>query len=209
MSYYYTYYIGYYKKADGLIHPLGPYNVFNEMVPAFSVSQSFSSDLHDNFHKIFKAAASDELKKEFPYEGWDEEGEYSSLKMLAVSALPHTGFIKSGYVLIEDVKKYENGDYDSIDELFQEWISPTVYASMLSNELLLGKQTELVFYDEEGNSQEEEEVSHSAGEYMFYSFPDYYCEEYESFILNQFVKSMSLSDKISAEDELVILLVEG
>lgn len=208
MSYYYTYYIGYYKKADGLIYPLGPYNVFNEMVPAFSVSQSFSSNLHDNFHKIFKAAASDELKKEFPYEGWDEEGEYSSLKMLAASALPHTGFIKNAYVLIEDVKKYENGDYDSMDELFQEHLSPTVYASMLSNELLLGKQTELVFYDEEGN-QEEEEISHSAGEYMFYSFPDYYCEEYESFILNQFAKSMNLSDKISAEDELVILLVEG
>lgn len=208
MSYYYTYYIGYYKKADGLIYPLGPYNAFNEMVPAFSISSSFSSELYRRFHKILKATASDELKKEFPYD-WDEEGEYSSLKMLAVSALPHTGFIKNAYVLIEDVKKYENGDYDSLDELFQEHISPNVYASMLSNEMLLGRQTELVFYDEEGNSQEEEEISHSAGEYMFYSFPDYYCEEYESFILNQFVKSMSLSDKISTEDELVILLVEG
>jgi len=208
MSYYYTYYIGVQKKDDNLIYPLGPYNFYGDMTPAFTVSRSFSSDLHEKFSRILKAVASDDLKKEFPYEGWEENDEkYCSLKMLRVAALPAPNFIKSGYVLVDDVKKYENGDYDDLSELFQEVISPTVYANMLSNELLLGKKTEYVPLNEEGD--EIAELSQSVGEYMFYSFPDYNSEEYESFIIKNFVTSMSLSDKVAVDDKLVILLAEG
>ena len=43
---------------------------------------------------------------------------------------------------------------------------------------------------------------------MFYIYPDYYCEEYESFVIKQAIKNFELQLE-SSDDKIVVLLIEG
>lgn len=83
---------------------------------------------------------------------------------------------------------------------------------MLNNEILLGPSDNgiefLNLFDEDEETEVENEVKHSAGEYMFYIYPDYYCKEYESFVIQQTIKNFELQLE-SSEDKIVVLLVEG
>lgn len=204
MSYCYTYYIGY-LADDGKVYPLGPYNYFGDLCPILSRSGSFASDLYESFKRIEKSAASDKLKAEFPYEFETEnDSKYTSIKMFEVDKLPTDSFVKSGYFLIEDVKRYENGDWFANDGLFDESITPAVYANMLKNELILGAKLEVI--DLFNEDEEEEPIpQYTAGDYMYYAFPDFYSREYEAHLL----RSAAESFEMKGTEKLVILLVEG
>lgn len=168
--------------------------------------------MNKKFSYIKLDAASEELKNEFEFEDWNEKR--CSLKILEADRMPSNDFIKKGYFLIEDVKKYENDPNIILDEeenVFEDYLTPTVYANMLNNEILLGQSGGVEFlnlFDDEENDEEELEIKHSVGEYMFYIYPDYYCEEYESFVIKQAIKNFELQLE-SSDDKIVVLLIEG
>lgn len=221
MSYYYTYYLGYEDK-EGKVYPLGPYDYYKHLCPVLCKSRSFASLLYKNFRPIEKENASKELKKEFSYEFEDDEkdeSKYCSIKKLDVDSLPKKSFIKSGYYLIKDVKIYENYlENDNVelpDGIFEEKITPIVYTNMLTNELLLNQGSQIISVVGEDNGEENEdntdngmdllEPQYSAGDYMYYSFPDFASEEYEAHLLREAAESFDRYDG----KKLVILLIEG
>lgn len=182
MSYYYHYYLGYIK--DNKIYPWGLFSADGKLSPVLSKSRSFASNLHDFFNIAKKDQISDELRKYFEYKNWNEEIVMDTIKYLAVEDLPSGSFIKTGYFLIEDVKKYEE-THDNT-ELFFETITPIIYAEMLKNELIFG--TPSLATDEEINR--DIYPKYSASDYMFYAYPDYDSAEYESTILQKVMESM-------------------
>ena len=194
MSYYYNYYIG--CKKDGKIYPLGPYNAYHSLKPVISRPRSFASNLHDRFINIPTEAISDELRAEFEYE------DYQGNKTIDVAYLPEDNlpcddYIRREYVLIEDVRDYERHHNDGCFEGFFESLTPTTYSAKLQNEIVIGTQTNTA-----------DENYHSASEYMFYAYPDYQSEEYETYII-RLVLDMMKEYSSSNNLEYVILKVEG
>lgn len=199
MSYYYNYYLGY--KHDGKFYPWGLYDAEGGIHPVVYKSRSFASHLYDRFDSIKEEEISDELRAEFEYEYWEKEGKcMPEVKWLAINQLPSTDYIKKGYCLISDVKAYEE-DREWF-EGFSDVISAHVYAALLDKELKFGKNQPQK--DCEGNEYTEP----NASDYMFYAYPDYQSEEYESFlILSAFdaIESFNMPDGI----EWVVLETEG
>ena len=169
MSYYYCYYVGYEK--DGLIYPLGPYDAFGKLRPTVCKSRSFASKLHERFKKVPVEKASDELKKEFTYEDWNGEDHFEC-KYLPLKELPRGSYIKSGYYLTEDVQAYNREPYDF--DGFYDYVDPVVYNAMVNNELRFGRPP--MEKDCEGN----EYRPRSASDYMYFAYPDWESEEFES-----------------------------
>jgi len=203
MSYYYNYYIGY--KKDGMIYPLGPYNARGELCEVFSRSRSFASDLHNEFYYVGEEQISDELRKEFTYKDWDDGEGMSRVKYLPVADLPEGNFIKSGYYLIEDVKYYldkETCSADWAEEMKRNYLPPEVYAAKAKNEMIYGAPAHQ--YDEEGGEFE----THSASEYMYFAFPDYWGKEYEIHLLLCAMDMLERFDDPKGA-EYVILETEG
>lgn len=199
MSYYYNYYIGY-KGEDEKLYPLGPFDSFGDLRCAFFKSRSYASDIHEDFWLIKESQISDELRKHFEITNWKNEKEVP-VKWLDINDLPTGSFIKTGYFLIEDVKRYE-ADYDTWD-IFYEHLSPEVYAAKLSNELALGKPENKL--DCEGNEIEE----HSASEYMYYAYPDYNSREYEAHVIRLFADSLESYRRFKDGTQIVVLETEG
>ena len=199
MSYYYNYYIGY--EWDGKIYPLGPYNSFGQLCDVISKSRSFASDLHECFYNVSGDQISDELRKNFEYEDYKGD-KVVEVKYLPLDELPSGSFIKKGYFLIDDVKRYEDGA-DKWD-IFYDNLTPEMYAAMLQNELILGKPAPKK--DCEGYEIE----VHSASEYMFYAYPDYDSKEYEAEILRCAIESLYSYRYMNDDNkEVVILETEG
>lgn len=198
MSYYYNYYIGY--ERNGKLYPLGPYNSFGDLKCAVWVSRSFASDLHDDFYQVPEDKISDELRKEFEYENWNGE-KVLQMKYFPMDEMPKGSFIKTGYFLIDDVKKYEK-DHDAWD-LFYEHLSPAMYAAMLQNELTLGKPQPKK--DCEGYEIE----VYSASDYMYYAYPDYCSREYESFVIKEVGEMLYSYSHFENGEKLVVLETEG
>lgn len=199
MSYYYNYFIGY--ILEGKIYPLGPYTANGKRRDVVSRSRSFASDLHEDFYVIRDEMISDELRKDYEYETYEGEKEMPRLKYLRVSELPKESYIRKGYFLIKDVVLYEEGDGDS-DELFYDRISPTVYAGMMKNEITFGKPADE--YDAEGEKIER----HSAGDYMYYAYPNYFSKEYEAEMLRVTAGMLDEYD-LPKGSELVVIEDEG
>ena len=199
MSYYYNYFIGY--ILEGKIYPLGPYTANGKRRDVVSRSRSFASDLHEDFYVIRDEMISDELRKDYEYETYEGEKEMPRLKYLRVSELPKESYIKKGYFLIRDVVLYEEGDGDS-DELFYDRISPSVYAGMMKNEITFGKPADE--YDAEGEKIER----HSAGDYMYYAYPNYFSKEYEAEMLRVTAGMLDEYD-LPKGSELVVIEDEG
>lgn len=199
MSYWYHYYIGRQDPKTGLIYPVGPYDKKGSWIPVFSVSGSFSSDLHNRFYPIDKEFASEELVEKFQSEFIFENKESFHAKALRLYELPDGSYIKSGYFLIEDVESYRK-DGDST-ELFYEQLSPELYAAKMQNEVIFGQPKPTK--DCEGN----ELPTYSCADYMYYAFPDYHSEEYEA----QRIRTgwdMVWTGKVEDKDY-VIILMEG
>ena len=199
MSYYYNYCVGY--LSDKKIYPLGPYTKNHKLKYVLSRSRSFASDLYEEFCCIKDDAISDELRAEFEYKNWKGENEIA-VKYLPVSDLPVGSFVKKGYFLVDDVKKYEF-DESCVSDLFFEYLTPSVYAAMVTNEMAFGKPD--VKYDVEG----EQLPSYTANDYMYYAYPDYHSREYEAFLLRVIADCLSGYRELPEDAVLVILETEG
>ena len=203
MSYYYEYYLGY--EEDGKIFPLGPYNNEGKIIPIVCRPKSVASDLHEHFAIVPDGKASDELKKHFEYTGFYDEPALNA-RYLPASEMPNEDFIKDGYFLIKDVSTYISSDMDAEDAhfLLGNPISPKIYSAMLINEIALGQPNKevpndgIVDYDDE---------PHSATEYMYFAYPDYYCKEYESHLILSLLREFDAADGIKRS--YVILESEG
>ena len=198
MSYYYNYYIGY--KKDGKIYPWGPYNANGKLEPMVSRSRSFASDLHKEFYPVSDEEVSEELRKEFEYEDWNE-AKRLDVKYLSENDLPTGSYIRTGYFLIKDVEAYANDEHGNF-EGFYDVISPEVYAAKLQHEMMFGKNQPKKY--DEGYEYTEP----NASDYMYYAYPNYETKEYESFILRQLIEALC---EYHAEGnvEYVVLETEG
>ncbi len=174
MSYYYTYYVGY-KTADGRIYPFGPYDCFGKLRDVLSRSRSFASDIHKEFYCVKDEMISEELRKEFRYEGYDGEMHMTDMKYLPVSELPGGSCLKKGYYLASDVQSYlETGESEG---LFYDHLAPEVFAAKMMNEAVTGAPKEKK--DEEGYDI----TPHSASDYMYFAYPDYQSRKYEAEVM--------------------------
>ena len=187
MSWYYSYYIG--KKVENKIEIIGIYDNKGKVHPVIERSRSFASSLKDRFDR-YNGEDLEELKEKL-------STDYISI--CPYKDLPKGDFIKTGYFLIEDVTQYlkENDTWD----LFYDKISPEVYAEKLKNEQMLGAPKPKK--DIEGNEYE----VHSCADYMYFAYPDYYCEEYEVFMIKDAVEMLEPYNY--ERDDLVIVLSQG
>lgn len=199
MSWWYHYYIGREDPKTGMIYPAGPYGEEGNWLPVFSVSASFSSDLHRRFYPIDKEFASEELIEKFSFEFMFDDKPTFYAKMLRLHELPEGSYIKSGYFLIKDVENYrKDGDPT---ELFYERLSPELYAVKMKNELVFGKSAPVK--DIEGN----ELPTYSCADYMYYAFPDYHSEEYEAQRI-RIGQDIAWTSRV-ADENYVVILQEG
>ena len=201
MSWYYTYYLGYIKKDDKeeKIYPLGPFDYKGKLKDVFSKSRSFASDLHEDFRDI----NADQLDESF-LKALGIEKNYSCIKMLSLSDLPKTDYVKSGYFLLSDVEEYYKYKNEcSIGDLgiFYDKLTPEVYGLRLSNEIAF-KTKKRIKYDAEG---EEIEI-HPCSDYTFFSYPDYNSKEYESFLIKNVANI--LYDKYLDDENIEVVVVE-
>ena len=186
MSWYYNYYIG--KKVDDKIEVIGMYDNEGRVHSAVERSRSFASSLKNHFCKY----VGDDLK-----ELEEKLGGYISV--CSYKNLPTGDYIKTGYFLIEDVTQYLK-NHDSWD-LFYDKMSPEVYAEKLKIEQTFGPPKPKK--DVEGNEYE----IHSCADYMYFVYPDYYCEEYETFLIKYAVEILQPYN--FEKDDVVIILSEG
>lgn len=199
MSYYYNYAIGYIH--EGKLYPLGPYTRKSDgtydLKYVISRSRSFASNLHEQFWELAPAMYSNALLEEFPKES------YCNLRYLDASKLPTGPYIKSGYFLIEDVRRYELMNGFDTQDLFYDSVSPTIYSQLLQNELMFGKP------DLEKDCAGEEYRPKTASDYMYYAYPDYYSPEYEAEVLRQAIDAIDDYATIPSEARFAIILSEG
>lgn len=155
------------------MYVLGPFDNNGNLCSILVKSRSYASNLHEKFRKISDDEISDDIRKHFEYRDDYTGKNIVDLKVLEVDKLPSGEFVKSGYVLIDDVKAYENGE----DDVFYGVLSPTVYAAKANNERIFGKNEERT--DEYGDKYHEP----NASEYMYYAWVDKNSEEFEACII--------------------------
>ena len=201
MSYYYNYYLGYRDKNTGLFYHLGPYDCDGKLNCVFYRSRSFASDIHELFYSIPDKKYSQKLKDEFSFEDYNDEIQFDDVSYLPVNELPDSDFIKRGYYLVDDVETYLDNGKELFDlGIFYEHLEPEVFAAKQSNELLMGMPP--TKYDFDGEAFEQ----HACSEYMYFAYPDYESQAYESFLLKTACKMYEDYDK---DKELVVLKTEG
>ena len=196
MSYYYNYYLCYKDSASGKLLPLGPFNKKGHLLPVYEVSRSFASDLCYDFSCIDKELFSQELKDALCIDEYEGFGKISSIPL---TNLRKGSFIKSGFFLIDDVIRYQQGS--NVSDLFYDYISPEVYAAKINNELIFGKP------DPKKDIEGDEVEVPSGSDYMYFAYPDYQSAEYEASRIRDaydIVWDFKIEDK-----DCVILLLEG
>lgn len=202
MSWYTNYTLGYISKEDSLIHPLGPFNSKGKLLNIICTSASFTTDLKDSFRPVGEIEVSDDFMKQICY--YKEPDNTPKQKILSdnyvgickLSDLPTGEYIKSNYYLISDVSQYMR-DKDDLD-LFYDYLTPVEYAERLKIESTIGFHPTL---DEEGNP-----TSRSIAEYMYFSYPDYHCKEYEASILRYAASIYEFEKDVK---EVVVIKTEG
>ena len=213
MSWNYVYYLTYKNKEDGKLYPLGPFDYKGEYFSVLDKSHSFTSDLHERFinamseeaRQIFSSELFDaisnvdeENKKEF-FEG---KG-YWCWSYLPYKDLPSGDYVKSGYVLIEEIEEFEDPENNFWDG-FYGVLSPEIYAKKLENELKFGRPRPQK--DEYG----EEYIPHSMSDYSFYRWIDTRSEEYDAHVIREAVDVLRWDAKFSdPKDEIYIVLTQG
>lgn len=175
MSTYYNYYAGI-QTPDGKIKPWGPFNANGQLNPIISRSASFVSNLHNDFYYISEEKQSKELHEQFDYEDWNGNKK-CDVQYLPFDELPTDDYFKSGYYLIEDIKDWEKDKNSWEFEGFYNMISPTIYAEKVRHEFQFGKNKP--YEDEFGDMV----TDPNSSDYMFYVIPDYFCKEYEAFVI--------------------------
>ena len=199
MSYYYCYYVGY--KYNGKFYPWGPYDAQGNLCPVIEKSSSFASDLHEQFYSVPKEGVTEELRKEFEYEGWNGEKRVD-VKYLRVDDLPRGDGVKKGYCLMNQVQAYEEDE--GYFEGFYDVLSPEVYAAKLQHEMTFGKNQPKK--DDEGYEYTEP----NASDYMYYAWYDNSSEEAEARELRNAVEVLvSYAHNLPEGTEFIILETEG
>ena len=215
ISWYYCYTLAIKSKKDNKIYPLGPFDNKGEWKYILERSRSFASDLHERCeYRIKPEEISDELIKGFQgIWGFTEEETRKELEKrnnlisyCYLSDLPKDGFIKRGYFLIDEIAQYEKSKVDDsvYFDGFYSYMSEAEYIRRKENELIFGppKETE----DCEGYKY----TPHSASEYAYYAYPDYLCEEYESFIIREVYDILDDSYSFEEKDyEPIVILSQG
>lgn len=196
MSTYYNYYIGY--EHEGKLFPFGPYNGTGELRPVISRSASFASELHNQMWEAGAELFSEKLVDTFGLKKDDTDIFRRIIYWLYLDELPTDDYVKTGYFLKSDVEAYEK-EHDSWD-LFYDCVTPTVYASMVQDELMFGAPKEKK--DCAGTPY----IPHAASDYMFYAYADCHCEEYEANRL-RFVANMLNGYKDLPEGAKLVVLM--
>lgn len=207
MSEYHSYYIGYQTK-DNMIYPIGPFDSHGKLHAVFYRSRSFASDLYEIFYGVRTSYISDKLCTCI-YRQYDVEPSKDNLKSslrldyLPLDDLPAGGFVKNGYFLIEDVQRYLSAkSYDRDElvryELFFDRIPVSVYAAKLQNELLFGSTSKVDDNDDENVDAK------SCKDYMYFSYPDLTCQEYEAFCI-RLAANMFESYQLPKDARLVVI----
>lgn len=163
MSTYYSYYIGY-IDTNNKLHAYGPYDRFGNLEPVIWRSRSYASDMFREFSAADIDMLDEELKKKFVYDSGDRT--YCTLYYLSMSLLPSGSYIKDGYFLMEEISEYLETNSLSIFE-YSNKFSITHYA----------KELEMAVKNNDENRISE------LKQYTYFSYPDYTCEEYESFVI--------------------------
>lgn len=195
MSICYSYYLGYMK--DDKIYPLGPYDSKGKLR---SINSSVFGKIQEKccFTDVKDSEASEELHKEFDYESYVNRNKtkmvLTSLKKAKLNVLPSGDFIKRGYFLMSDVTSYESSD--GRDIYFREFKSPSVFSEMLKNEL----QTKNRSYEYDG----EMGYRSIASDYMYFAYPDYSSEQYETFVIKTIAESLRKNEGVSVSDVVVL-----
>lgn len=169
----------------GKIHPLGLYNCFFALCPVIQRAENFASKLHTRFNLIREDMYSDDLKNEF--------GEDSALEYLPIDELPLGTYIKSGYFLIDEVKKFEQEGDEYFE--FSEFLLPRFYAAKLQIEMMFG-------FKESAEKRGEKSVA----DYMFYTYPDYRSEEFEARVIHVAADALIKSVEQVEKEDLVVIL---
>ena len=198
MSWYYNYTIGYIK--DNKIYPFGPYNANGKLKDVFSRSRSFASDLYEDFYKISEEQISDELRKEFEYEDWNEEKKVD-VWYLPMSEMPDGDYVKTGYFLIDDIISYLKSK--DTEDIFYEHMSSEEYAIRSTQEAKYGKPASQ--YDCEGSLID----NHSCADYAWFAYPDYISKEYESFLIREVAELLAEYNELPEGAKIVILMTQG
>lgn len=201
MSYYYCYRLGYLDE-DGKAHPFMPFTVNHDWVNIISRSRSYASDLHEIFVPISEKMVSDDLKL-YIHADYDELNERDKKDVLQcvrwcyLKELPRGDYVKSGYFLIEDVRRYlVDPDNDYIDYFFDN-LSPTEYAARLENYMKFGDDEEK---DEDGGI-----IQHSIKDYMYFAYPDYSSAEYEA----SRIRDVAYSCSFGNSSKMIVFDFEG
>ena len=179
MSTYYYFYVGYIDNKTNKVHPMGPFDDYGKLKEIFYRTGSSISNMVDAFESVNFDDIDEKYQEKFSNPSWNDENKRTStLRMQYIDQLPSSDFIKSGYFLVKDVNEFlkdkENNTYDF--DGFYEKVDPILYAEMVKKEIMFGKPKPEK--DEEGY----EIPVYSASDYMWFSYPDYWCEEYESFM---------------------------
>lgn len=212
MSWYVDYYVGY-KTKEGKIYPLGHFDCFGNLRPVLTKSRSFASNLWERFQRVTLAETTEELKKHFPdgdlfsWGGSSEEKEEQApwCFWLDVDDLPTGSYLKKGYFLQEDIAQYERSltDEDVYFDGFYEMLTPAEYVRKMESELKFGIPKPKK--DCEGNEFE----VYSCGEYSYYVYPDYSCQEYEASVIRDAVNVYEYMIDLPEGSKLVVLQTNG
>lgn len=176
MSTYYYFYVGYIDNKTKKVSPMGPFDDQGKLQEIFYKTGGSVSEMYRLFEHVNYEDIDEKYQEEFSDESWNDENiRKSILYMLPVDELPDSNFIKSGYYLVKDVEDYlKDDDHCEFDGFYQR-IDPILYAEMVKQEVMFGKPKSEK--DEDGYDI----PVYSASDYMWFSYPDYYGQEYESF----------------------------
>lgn len=182
MSTYYSFYLGYTTK-DGKLHAYGPFDKFNNIRPMLEKSRSFISDLYQDFIKVPIDKMDDYLYQHFTYKNPYKENERCAyLYYLPADELPGTDYIKRGYFTAEDITDY----LTTGEPYFSDYYNETEYSLKLSTAV---------------KNDDKEEIDRLK-KYTYFSYPEYECKEYESYVMHQFMSYNGPFDRYHMESTL-------
>lgn len=212
MSYYYSYFIGACNKNTGVFRVLGPFakdekNGKMRIAPVICKSQSFASDLHEEFSPIPEDKMSPEMVEQFTYKNYKDEPELDRVKYLDYSLLPGGEMIRSEYVLTSELIQYQQmkDDYLPEAEYFSETLSPAAYATFAQHYVTTGEGLEREVLEDE----EYVKKTLTPDMYTLYRYIDESSVEFESWVIRMTVVEGGYDFLIGKDEKLVILETEG
>lgn len=203
MSWYTTYYLCWQDK-DGKVRPLGPFNYRGDLMSVISTSRSFTTDLKEVFDPLPDEAWTEELEKEFSYEGYDDDKRRYDLEYLPLKDLPRGSYLKAGYYLIDDIDTYLKSKTDDsvYFDGFYDSLSSEAYMRKMENELKFGPPKPQ--QDCEGETY----TPHSCADYAYFMYPEYQSKEYEAYLLRT-VADILDDYRMPEGSQIVVIKTEG